>query len=103
MKGATDAKAFVQCDAYILDDKSRSDTYPRIKVDEDTATVGHEARVGKISQDKLFYLMSRGIPEKDALAMVVLGFIESFTRELPMEYAVELNRLVEMQMENAVG
>jgi Fe-S cluster assembly protein SufB len=103
MKGATDAKSFVQCDAYILDQESRSDTYPRIQIDEDTATVGHEAKVGKISQDKLFYLMSRGIPEKEALAMVVLGFIESFTRELPMEYAVELNRLIEIQMENAVG
>jgi len=102
-KGATDAKAFVQCDAYILDERSRSDTYPKIRIDEDSATVGHEAKVGKISQEKLFYLMSRGISEKDALAMVVLGFIDSFTRELPMEYAVELNRLVQMQMEDAVA
>ena len=102
-KGALDARSFVQCDAYILDKESRSDTYPKLQIDEDSATVGHEAKVGKISQDKLFYLMSRGMPEKDALAMVVLGFIDSFTRELPMEYAVELNRLVELQMEGAVG
>ncbi|HSB47142.1 MAG TPA: Fe-S cluster assembly protein SufB [Candidatus Bilamarchaeum sp.] len=103
LKGAKNCKAFVQCDAYLLDDKSRSDTYPAIQIDEDTTTIGHEAKVGKIADDKLFYLMSRGIPEKDALAMIVLGFIESFTRELPMEYAVELNRLIEMQLEGAVG
>ena len=103
LKGAKNCKAFVQCDAYLLDEKSRSDTYPAIQIDEDTTTIGHEAKVGKIADDKLFYLMSRGIPEKDALAMIVLGFIESFTRELPMEYAVELNRLIEMQLEGAVG
>ncbi len=103
VKGATDCKAFVQCDAYLLDEASRSDTYPAIQIDEDTTTVGHEAKVGKIADDKLFYLMSRGMSEKDALAMIVLGFIESFTRELPMEYAVELNRLIEMQLEGAVG
>jgi Fe-S cluster assembly protein SufB len=102
-KGAHGAKSFVQCDAYLLDRKSRSDTYPSIKIDEETATVGHEAKVGRISQEKLLYLMSRGIPEKEALAMVVLGFIDSFTKELPMEYAVELNRLVELQLEGAVG
>jgi Fe-S cluster assembly protein SufB len=102
-KGAQKARSFVQCDAYILDGKSRSDTYPSIRIDERTATVAHEAKVGRISQEKLFYLMSRGIPEKDALAMVVLGFIESFTKELPMEYAVELNRLVEMHLGKAVG
>ncbi|MDD5172255.1 MAG: Fe-S cluster assembly protein SufB [Candidatus ainarchaeum sp.] len=103
LKGAKNCKSFVQCDAYILDKLSRSDTYPRIDSEEESSTVGHEAKVGKISSSKLFYLMSRGIPEKEALAMVVLGFIESFTRELPMEYAVELNRLIEMQMENAVA
>jgi len=102
-KGAKNCKSFVQCDAYMLDQKSRSDTYPTIKVDDDSATVAHEARVGKIAEEKLFYLMSRGIPEKEALAMIVLGFIESFTKELPMEYAVELNRLIEMQLEHAVG
>ncbi len=102
-KGATNCKAFVQCDAFLLDEKSRSDTYPTIQIDEDTTTIGHEAKVGKIGTEKLFYLMSRGLSEKDALAMVVLGFIESFTRELPMEYAVELNRLIEIQLEGAVG
>lgn len=103
LRGAKNCKAFVQCDAYILDKISRSDTYPAIQIDEDSTTVGHEAKVGKIADDKLFYLMSRGLAEKDALAMVVLGFIDSFTRELPMEYAVELNRLIEMQLEGAVG
>jgi len=100
---ADGCKSFVQCDAYLLDDKSRSDTYPTMKIDNDTATVAHEAKVGKIAEEKLFYLMSRGIPEKEALAMIVLGFIESFTKELPMEYAVELNRLIELQLEHAVG
>jgi Fe-S cluster assembly protein SufB len=103
VKGAKNCKAFVQCDAYLLDSLSRSDTYPAIRIDEDTTTIGHEAKVGKIGDDKLFYLMSRGMSEKDALAMIVLGFIDSFTRELPMEYAVELNRLIEMQLEGAVG
>jgi Fe-S cluster assembly protein SufB len=102
-KGAKGCKSFVQCDAYILDRDSRSDTYPLIKIDENDATIGHEAKVGRISREKLFYLMSRGIPEKDALAMIVLGFMDSFTKELPMEYALELNRLVEMQLEGAVG
>jgi Fe-S cluster assembly protein SufB len=102
-KGAENSKSFVQCNAYLLDELSRSDTYPTIKSDERRALVSHEARVGKIGADKLFYLMSRGISEKDALAMIVLGFMESFTKELPMEYAVELNRLIQLQMEGAVG
>ncbi|MFH0737462.1 MAG: Fe-S cluster assembly protein SufB [Candidatus Micrarchaeota archaeon] len=102
-KGATGCKSFVQCDAYLLDKKSRSDTYPTIKADEKDATIAHEAKVGRISDKKLLYLMSRGISEKDALAMIVLGFIDSFTKELPMEYAVELNRLVQVQLEGAVG
>ncbi|MBS3067742.1 Fe-S cluster assembly protein SufB [Candidatus Micrarchaeota archaeon] len=103
VKGAKNCKNFVQCDAYMLDEKSRSDTYPTVQVDEDTATIGHEAKVGKIGNDKLFYLMSRGIPEQEALAMIVQGFLEPFTKELPMEYAVELNRLIQIQLENAVG
>ncbi len=103
VKGAKNSKAFVQCDAYILDKKSRSDTYPTIQIDEESATIGHEAKVGRIGKEKLFYLMSRGFSEKEALAMIVLGFVESFTRELPMEYAVELTRLIEMQLEGAVG
>jgi len=102
-KGAKNAKSFVECNAYLLDDKSRSDTYPTIKNDETHSTVSHEARVGKIGTDKLFYLMSRGINEKDALSMIVLGFMDSFIKELPMEYAVELNRLIQLQVEGAVG
>ncbi|MBU0528025.1 Fe-S cluster assembly protein SufB [Candidatus Micrarchaeota archaeon] len=103
IEGAKHCKAFVQCDAFILDENSRSDTYPKIEIDENTATIGHEAKVGKIGTEKLYYLMSRGISEKEALAMIVLGFVESFTKELPMEYAVELNRLIEMQLEGPVG
>lgn len=103
VKGAKDCRSFVQCDAFMLDEESRSDTYPSIKIDEDTATIGHEAKVGKISDDKLFYLMSRGLSEKEAMKLIVLGFMESFTKELPMEYAVELSRLIEIQLENAVG
>lgn len=103
LKGAKNCKSFVQCDAFMLDEKSRSDTYPSIKIDEDTATIAHEAKVGRISDDKLFYLMSRGLNEKEAMKMIVLGFMESFTKELPMEYALELNRLIEIQLENSVG
>jgi Fe-S cluster assembly protein SufB len=102
-KEAKNSKCFVQCNAYLLDEKSRSDTYPTIKDEQNNAIVSHEAKVGSISREKLFYLMSRGIKEKDAMAMIVLGFMESFTRELPMEYAVELNRLIQLQMEGAVG
>ncbi|MBU0532170.1 SufD family Fe-S cluster assembly protein [Candidatus Micrarchaeota archaeon] len=102
-KKAKNSKSFVQCNAYLLDEKSRSDTYPTIKDEQTNAIVSHEAKVGSISKEKLFYLMSRGISEKDALAMIILGFMESFTRELPMEYAVELNRLIQLQMERSVG
>ncbi len=103
VKGAKYSKAFVQCDAYMLDEHSRSDTYPAIQIDEDTTTIGHEAKVGRIGDELLFYLMSRGLSEQEAVKTVVLGFIESFTKELPMEYAVELNRLIEIQLEGAVG
>ena len=102
-KGAKHSKCFVECVAYMLDDKSRSDTYPTLKIDEKMTTVAHEARAGKISSEKLFYLMSRGISEKDALTMIVTGFMESFTKELPMEYALELNRLITLQMEHSMG
>lgn len=102
-KEAAGSRCFVECNAYLLDGKSRSDTYPTIKDESNQATVSHEAKVGSISREKLFYLMSRGISEKDAMAMIVLGFMESFTRELPMEYAVELNRLISLQMEGAIG
>ncbi len=97
------AKSTVRCDALILDDFSRSDTYPYIEVEDETAALGHEATVSKVGDDQLFYLMSRGLSEAEATAMIVNGFIEPITRELPMEYAVELNRLVELQMEGSVG
>lgn len=101
--GAIGSKSSVRCDALILDEKSRSDTYPKIEVDENQVTLGHEAMVGRIGEEQLFYLMSRGISRQDALSMIVLGFIEPFTKELPMEYAVELNRLIQLEMEGAVG
>ena len=97
------AKSNVRCDALILDEASRSDTYPYIEVEEETAALGHEATVSKVGDDQLFYLMSRGLSEVEATAMIVNGFIEPITRELPMEYAVELNRLIELQMEGSVG
>jgi len=97
------AKSNVRCDALILDEDSRSDTYPYIEIEEETAAIGHEASVSKVGEDQLFYLMSRGMTEADAMAMIVNGFIEPITKELPMEYAVELNRLIELNMEGAVG
>jgi Fe-S cluster assembly protein SufB len=93
----------VQCDALLLDERSRTDTYPYIEVDEDRVTIGHEATVSKIGDEQLFYLMSRGLNEVDARTMVVSGFIEPFVKELPMEYAVEMNRLIQLQMEGSVG
>jgi Fe-S cluster assembly protein SufB len=101
--GAHHAKSMVRCDALILDEQSRSDTYPYVEVEEQTAQLGHEASVARIGEDQLFYLMSRGLTEAEASAMIVNGFIEPITRELPMEYAVELNRLNELQMEGAIG
>jgi Fe-S cluster assembly protein SufB len=100
MKGA---KASVRCDALLMDEDSRSDTYPYMEIDEDQVQIGHEATVSKIGDEQLFYLQSRGIPEEEAMAMIVNGFIEPFTKELPMEYAVELNRLIQLQMEGSVG
>ncbi len=102
-KGATNVQSNVRCDALILDEESRSDTYPSIEIDEQDATIAHEATVGKIGEDQLFYLMSRGLTEDEALTMIVLGFIRPFTRELPMEYAVELNKLIQLEMEGSVG
>jgi Fe-S cluster assembly protein SufB len=103
LPGAYNAKVNVVCDALILDDKSASDTIPYIEIEEDRATMAHEATVGKIGVEQLFYLRSRGLSEAEALSMIVLGFMEPFTRELPMEYAVELNRLIQMEMEGSVG
>jgi Fe-S cluster assembly protein SufB len=97
------SKSTVRCDALLVDDISRSDTYPYVDVRVDDVAMGHEATVSKVSEDQLFYLMSRGMTEEEAMAMIVRGFIEPIARELPMEYALELNRLIELQMEGAVG
>ncbi|HZC73965.1 MAG TPA: Fe-S cluster assembly protein SufB [Jatrophihabitans sp.] len=102
-KGAHHSASTVKCDALLVDEISRSDTYPYVDVREDDVSMGHEATVSKVSEDQLFYLMSRGLTEDEAMAMVVRGFIEPIARELPMEYALELNRLIELQMEGAVG
>ena len=102
-KGAHGAKSNVVCDALLLDEKSRSDTYPYIEIDEDDVTVGHEASVSKIGEEQLFYLQSRGLSEDEASAMIVTGFIEPMVKELPMEYAVEMNRLIQLQMEGSIG
>src|SRR5690606_16578407 len=101
--GATDCKSNVVCDALILDPESRSDTYPYIEVEEDDVAMEHEASVSKIAEEQLLYLMSRGLTEAEASAMIVTGFIEPLVKELPMEYAVEMNRLIELQMEGSVG
>ncbi|HVV30712.1 MAG TPA: Fe-S cluster assembly protein SufB [Mycobacteriales bacterium] len=103
LDGAVGTKATVKCDALLVDQISRSDTYPYVDVREDDASIGHEATVSKIGADQLFYLMSRGLPEDEAMAVIVRGFVEPIARELPMEYALELNRLIELQMEGAVG
>jgi Fe-S cluster assembly protein SufB len=102
-KGAHGSKSSVKCDALLVDDVSRSDTYPYVDIREDDVTVGHEATVSKVSENQLFYLMSRGISEDEAMAMVVRGFVEPIAKELPMEYALELNKLIQLQMEGSVG
>jgi Fe-S cluster assembly protein SufB len=102
-KGAEGARSKVVCDALILDEASRSDTYPYIRIDESNVDVGHEATVSKIGEEQLFYLMSRGLTEAEASAMIVSGFVEPITKELPLEYAVEMNRLIQLQMEGSVG
>jgi len=101
--GAKGSKSNVVCDALILDDFSRSDTYPYIEIDEDDVKIGHEASVSKIGEEQLFYLMSRGLSEAEASTMIVSGFIEPLVKELPMEYAVEMNKLIQLQMEGSVG
>lgn len=102
-KGAEDVKSNVVCDALLLDPQSRSDTYPYIEIDEEDVTIGHEASVSKVGEEQLFYLMSRGLSESEATTMVVSGFIEPLVKELPMEYAVEMNRLIQLQMEGSIG
>jgi len=102
-KGAEGVRSNVVCDALLLDPQSRSDTYPYIEIDEDDVTIGHEASVSKVGEEQLFYLMSRGLSEEEATTMVVSGFIEPLVKELPMEYAVEMNRLIQLQMEGSIG
>jgi Fe-S cluster assembly protein SufB len=99
--GAENAKSFVRCDALILDEESRSDTYPYMEIEENDAEIGHEATVSKVGEEQLFYLMSRGLTEEQATSMIVAGFIEPIVKELPMEYAVEMNRLIELNMADA--
>jgi Fe-S cluster assembly protein SufB len=102
-KGARDVRSTANCDALILDPKSRSDTYPYLEINEDEVSIGHEASVSKVGEEQLFYLMSRGLSQDDATTMVVSGFIEPLVKELPMEYAVEMNRLIQLQMQGSVG
>jgi Fe-S cluster assembly protein SufB len=102
-KGAPNARSKVVCDALILDEDSRSDTYPYIEIDENEVDIGHEATVSKIGDEQLFYLMSRGLSQSEASAMIVAGFVEPIVKELPLEYAVEMNRLIQIQMEGSVG
>ncbi len=102
-KGATNSRSNVVCDALLLNKESRSDTYPYIEIDEEDVSIGHEASVSKVGEEQLFYLMSRGLTEEEATTMVVSGFIEPLVKELPMEYAVEMNRLIQLQMEGSVG
>ncbi|MDF2422161.1 MAG: Fe-S cluster assembly protein SufB [Nitrosopumilus sp.] len=102
-KGATGVKSTVRCDALLLDDTSKTDTYPYMEINQEDATITHEATVGKIGDDQIFYLMTRGFSEEDALSLIVNGFMEPFTKELPMEYAVELNRLIKLEMDDSVG
>jgi Fe-S cluster assembly protein SufB len=102
-KGATGVKSTVRCDALLLDDTSKTDTYPYMEINQEDATITHEATVGKIGDEQIFYLMSRGFNEEEALSLIVNGFMEPFTKELPMEYAVELNRLIKLEMDDSVG
>jgi Fe-S cluster assembly protein SufB len=102
-KGATGVKSTVRCDALLLDDTSKTDTYPYMEINQEDATITHEATVGKIGDEQIFYLMTRGFTEEEALSLIVNGFMEPFTKELPMEYAVELNRLIKLEMDDSVG
>ncbi|HRP36716.1 MAG TPA: SufD family Fe-S cluster assembly protein, partial [Candidatus Dojkabacteria bacterium] len=102
-KGAKNSKSSVICDALILDNESRTDTYPTNEINEKQVTLGHEASVSKVNEEQLFYLMSRGLSEAEASAMIVSGFIEPILKELPMEYAMEMNALIQMSMEGSVG
>jgi Fe-S cluster assembly protein SufB len=102
-KGAENVRSNVVCDALLLDETSKTDTYPYIEVEEERASIGHEATVSKVAEEQIFYLMSRGLSEDEAMSMIVNGFIEPIAKELPLEYAVELNRLIQLEMEGSVG
>ena len=102
-EGAVNARSNVECDALLINDTSRTDTYPYIEIEEKNASVGHEATVSRVGDAQLFYLMSRGLTQEEAMALIVRGFIEPIAKELPLEYAVELNRLIELEMEGSVG
>jgi len=102
-KEAVNSRSNVVCDALLMDENSRSDTYPYIEIDTEDVSVGHEASVSKVGEEQLFYLMSRGLSEEEATTMVVSGFIEPLVKELPMEYAIEMNRLIQLQMEGSIG
>jgi Fe-S cluster assembly protein SufB len=102
-EGATNSRSNVECDALLINDTSRTDTYPYIEIEEKNASVGHEATVSRVGDAQLFYLMSRGLTKEEAMALIVRGFIEPIAKELPLEYAVELNRLIELEMEGSVG
>ena len=102
-EGAVDSKSNVECDALLMNETSRTDTYPYIEIDENQSSIGHEASVSKVGEEQMFYLMSRGMSEEEAMTMIVRGFIEPIAKELPLEYAIELNRLIELEMEGSVG
>ena len=102
-EGAENVKVNVQCDALLIDDQSRTDTYPYMEIADPGAQVGHEASVSKINDEQIFYLQSRGLKESEAAALIVRGFIEPVAKALPLEYAIELNRLIELEMEGSVG
>jgi Fe-S cluster assembly protein SufB len=102
-KNAVNSKVSVECDALLIGEQARSDTYPTMEIDNDQVKVEHEARVSKVAEEQLFYLTSRGLSEDEARLLIVNGFMEPFTKELPMEYAVELNRLIELEMEGSIG
>jgi Fe-S cluster assembly protein SufB len=102
-EGSKHVKVNVECDALLIDEESRTDTYPYMEIEDDTASVGHEATVSRLNDEQIFYLQSRGLPEDEAAALIVRGFIEPVAKELPLEYAVELNRLIELEMEGSVG
>src|SRR3989344_4112021 len=102
-KGAKNCKSFMKCDALMLDKEAKSDTIPSLKINEEDVQVGHEATVGKVGEDQLFYLMSRGLSENDAVSLIVGGFFKQFTKELPLEYALEFNKLIELEMKNEIN